>query len=418
MVKHSKHQVIIGNSAAAISAIKSIRKVDSSCPLTLISAENYYAYSPVLTTYYISGKISKNDLFIVDKEFYQKHNVKVIMGKKAVGFDADKQIVYIEDGSKVNYDTLLIATGATPRFPDNVSPDALGQVFTLRTIEDAERIKTVSREAKKVVFIGGGLVSLQVANAIYKKGVKFTFVVSSKQILSRNINYECAKILQEELAYRGISILLGRNVKQIVKKQNRVVLVSNFNEELDADMIIVGKGVRPNIEFIKNSNVNTNRGIIVDECMRTNIENIFAAGDVAEGKDLVTGKMELVQTWPDACYQGSIAGFNMVGYQKKSPGSISANITHVFGLTIASVGLVRPTNSMLAEELKFWEREKKIYRRILLGEGKILGAVLVGKVKDVGLIRNAIERSTDISLLNYTNARDTLTLSKLIFSKS
>jgi len=141
-----KKQVIIGNSAAGLSAISAIRSIDSSCPISVVSAENCMAYSPVLLTYYIAQKIGRDDLFIADDRFYRERNVKTIFGSRAVGIDPSQQTVYLEDNTGLEYDNLLIATGASAKHLSGEGANLPG-ILTLRTIEDAERIIRLIKDA-------------------------------------------------------------------------------------------------------------------------------------------------------------------------------------------------------------------------------------------------------------------------------
>lgn len=403
----------MGNGIAALSAIKALREAGFTSPVTLISAESCNAYSPVLTIYYISGKLSKDELFIADERFYRRYKVKTILGNRAAGIDTPGQVVYLESGLKVGYDNLLIATGASPKRPGNINTDSSDRVLTLRTIEEAKRIKELSETANEVIFLGAGLVSLQIANAIYRKGAKFTFVVSSNQVLSRNIDVDCAAMVQKEIESRSISVLLGRGINGIGREGNEVVVTLDSGEELRAGIVIVGKGMSPNIELTKGSGINVNKGILVDESMRTSIENIFAAGDVAESRDSVTGESNIVQTWPNACEQGRIAGLNMVDYQRRAGGALKANITRVFGLTLATVGLSKSLNGKF-EEFKYLDPSGRIYRKILLKDDKLAGAVLLNRVEDIGLIRNLIKTGISISSLKEKGVKTPLDLAMVI----
>jgi len=342
-------QVIIGNSAAGLSAVKAIRKKGCFSPIILISTENCNAYSPVLTTYYIAHKIDRDSLFIADDRFYRDYDVTTKLGKGAVGIDSSKQEVYLEDNTIVQYDNLLIATGASAKWPDNIATDASDYVSTLRTIEDAKKIIELGKDAKEIVILGAGLVSLQAANALFKEGVKVTFVVGSKQILSQNIDAECAAIMQRRLESQGALFLFGRDVMAIKREANKALIITSSDEELPADLVIVGKGIKPNTELVANSNLKVSEGIFVDESMRTNIENIFAAGDVAEGKDSISGKTEVIANWPNARAQGDIAGLNMAGYSARRKGQFKENITTVLGLTVALMGLTKPQNGNFDE---------------------------------------------------------------------
>lgn len=392
-----KKQVIIGNSAAGLSAISAIRSIDGSCPITVISAENCMAYSPVLLTYYIAQKIGRDDLFIADDRFYREHNVKTIFGDRAVGIDPAQQTVYLEDDTKLEYDNLLIATGASAKYPTKES-SKIPRILTVRTIEDAERIIRLSKDAQEIVVLGAGLISMQVANALAlaKKGIKLTFVVGSRYILSQNIDDGCAAILQKRLESQGVSFLFGRNAESFKEKNNKVWIVTDRGEDLFADLVVVGKGVTPNIDWIKETGVKVGRGVIVDEYMLTNIENVFAAGDVAEAMHLISGKRQVIATWPNACIQGRVSGLNMAGYPEKFDGGLNSNVTNIFGLTLATVGLCRATDGNF-EEIKYADEEREIYRRFLLSDNRIAGAVLLSRVADAGIIRNLIENKTDVT---------------------
>ena len=185
-------QVIIGNSAAGLSAIKAIRQVDLSCPITLISAENYIAYSPVLLTYYLKGNISREDLFVVDSDFYELNRVITKFGSEAVAVDPFKQTVHLKDRAKVEYDNLLIATGASPIIP-SISQE-LDNVFSLRTIKDAEKILKCAKTAKEIIIVGAGLIGLQVADALLREQVKLTIIEWARQVFPESIDADCAAL--------------------------------------------------------------------------------------------------------------------------------------------------------------------------------------------------------------------------------
>lgn len=396
-----KKIVIIGNSAAALSAIRAIRGKSSTHSITLISREDCCAYSPVLTTYYLSDRIPEKNLFIVDERFYRNAAVKCVLGKEVVEVDPSKQVVVLNDGKKVVYDYLLIATGASPKTLEGIDIDIAKDLCYLRTIEDAKRIRGLSKWAKEIVIVGAGLVSMQIADALYKRrGVHLTFVVGSKQVLIQNIDEDCAAIIQRQIASSSdSSLLFGRNVSKIDKKNGKYKVLLDTSEELIADMVIVGKGVEPNTQLAKDSGIGINRGILVSEFMKTNVENIYAAGDVTEGKNRVTGKVEPVPNWINACEQGRIAGLNMVGVEETFRGSVTENVTNLFGLAIAAIGMTKiKGEDKHLEEMKLMNLERKLYRKMVVSGNRLIGTILLGDIQDVGVIRNIIVNSVDISL--------------------
>ena len=395
MEKVSKH-TIIGNSAAGLSAIKAIRKSGDSRPIVLISTEKCNAYSPVLTTYYIGDQIKKSNLFLTKDSFYKKYKVHAVFGRWVEAVDPVNRRLHLQDRSRMNYDNLLIASGASARTLNNVEPDALKYVSTLRTITDADKIKFASEKAENVVFIGAGLVSLQTIKAIAGKGHKITVVVGSEQVLSQHMDRESAFIIQEKLTGGGVEILFGRGVKQVYEKGGRARVVTTYGESLPADLVVVGKGVRPNTGMVKNTSFKTNNGILVDERMRTNHENVYAAGDVAEARNEINGEWEVIGTWFNACAQGEIAGFNMAGRTARRQGQFRENVTTILGVVVASMGLSNPAYGRY-QQLRYADSRRSVLRKLYLDGSRIVGALLVGQAYDAGVIKHCITNRIDIS---------------------
>jgi len=394
-VKRHKIHVIIGNSAAGLSAIRALRRMGDSGTILLISAEDCNAYSPVLTTYYIAGQIRRSDMFMADDDFYKVFDVQRLFGHRTVGIDPEKRLVHLDNRSNLPYDDLLIACGASARTLKNVDTDALEFVLTLRTIRDADKIEKATGKAREIVFIGAGLVSLQIIKAILGKGKKITLVVGSYQILSQQMDSEGAAIIQEKLEAQGISILFGRRVERIGKKGDHVHVLTNFNEILTADLVVVGKGVEPNLNMVKNTEVKMRDGILVDDQMRTNLEDVFASGDVAEGKNTITGQMEVIATWSNACAQGEIAGMNMAGYPAKRKGQFRENVTTILGTSVASIGLSRPEEGEF-KALSYVDVKHGVYRKLFLDGSILVGALLLGKIEDAGVIKHCIANRLDV----------------------
>ncbi len=396
MAASARKHTIIGNSATGLSAIKAIRQNGDSRPIVLISAEKCNAYSPVLTTYYIGDRVKKSQLFFAGDGFYKKHRVQTIFGRRVEAVDPDNRQIHLDDRSRLDYDDLLIASGASARDLNNVDPDAFKYVATLRTIADAEKIKAASEKAQKVVAIGAGLVSLQTIKAILKKKPKVTLIVGSGQVLSQQMDRESAFIIQEKLAAQGVEILFGREASHVYRQGNQARVVTSYGETLPADLVIVGKGVQPNIELVKHTSIKTNYGILVDGRMRTNLENIYAAGDVAEGRNEITGKMEVIATWFNACAQGEIAGLNMAGRPARRRGQFRENVTTLLGVVVASIGESNPEFGQY-EELRHADLKHNELRKMYLDGSRVVGALLVGQANDAGVIRHCIANRIDIS---------------------
>ncbi len=389
-------QVIIGNSAAGLSAVKAIREVDLSCPVILLSAENCMAYSPVLLTYLLRGDLSREGLFIADSDFYRRLGVTTKLGSRVLRVDPTGQKVHLENGDTIEYDNLLIATGATPVIPRTGS-DKPSNVFSLRTVGDADKILRRVRTSQDVLIIGTGLIGMQTANAFVGRGKSMTLMELAGHVLPESIDCDCAAILQNEIEARGIATMFGEKVIGIEPRGEKAIAVSASGREMAADIVIAGIGLQPNLQLVKHSGIEVNRGILVNSRLQTNYENIFAAGDVSEGDNLITGNKEVLPTWHNASRQGRIAGLNMAGSTHSYEGGMKETISTIFGLDLVSIGLSLTPKGSGMEELVFSDPERKIYRKILLSGNRIVGAVLLRSNSDAGIIRDLIRNSTDIS---------------------
>jgi NAD(P)H-nitrite reductase large subunit len=393
MSNKSKY-VIIGNSGAAIHAVKGIRRLDPEGTITLISAEDCPAYSPVLLTYYVSGKITRDEVFIVHSDFYEAQRVVCMLGKRASGIDPEQHVVHLGNGTKIGYEKLLIATGSSAKRLGVPGENTKG-VYTLKTIDDADRLLEAARSAKDVVIVGGGLIGLQALNALTGDGRNLTLVVGSKRVLSRNVDYSCAEKVCDGVKECGASVFFESQVTAIDPDGDRLCVALESGEKLVTDAVVVGKGVKPNLDVLGESHITTGIGIIVDETMRTKHRDIFAAGDVAEGKNAITGKHQAVTTWSNACGQGSTAGINMAGGHREHYG-LGWNICNFLGKRVSSIGITE-SDGDTHQETVFEDRRKGIYRKIVWNErDEIVGAVIMGQMQDVGVINGFIRNRIKI----------------------
>jgi NAD(P)H-nitrite reductase large subunit len=417
IVSKCRKHTIIGNSAAGLAAIQAIRKSGDWRPIVLVSAEKCNAYSPVLTTYYIGDQIKKSQLFLADERFYKKYQVQTVFGKRVEQVDPENRRIYLDNRKQLDYDTLLIASGASARHLENVDPDVSMCVSTLRTIADAEKIKVACRKAKKIVAIGAGLVSLQTIKAILDKVRDITLVVGSDQVLSQQMDRESALIIQEKLIGQGIKILFGREISHVCEQRGQVHVITSYGEALPADLVIVGKGVWPNARMVRNTSIRTNIGIVVDDRMRTNVEDVYAAGDVAEGKNEISGEMEVIATWANAWAQGEIAGFNMAGRPASRHGQFRENVTTILGVVVASIGQSKPAYGKY-QELRHADFARSQMRKLYLDDTRIVGALLVGEADDAGVIRHCIANRIDISTWKGRIEKAPMDFGKILCSQS
>lgn len=397
MSRRKKRVVIIGNSAAGLSALEAFKRRDPDSKVILIDQEPYPAYSRVITPYYILGGVrEERSLFLREKNFYKGLGVKCLLGYEVIGIDKDHREILLDDGKKEPFDTLLIATGSSPIRP-KIRGAKEEDIGVLRSLEHAKRLRELKPSVQNVLFLGGGLVSLQTLQALYRRGGGYTLVIKSDRILSQTLDPEGSEIIERHLKKMNVRIVKGRDLIQLKRKSGRTIGVLDNGEEIEVDFVFAGKGVQPNTGFLKGSGIKWKRGVWVNPQMETNLEGVFAAGDVAETPDFFSGERVNYGLWPSAVEQGEIAGKNMAGLKEVYPGNLRMNVTRVFAMPIVSIGDV--VSGRVAETLIKRDEKRDIYRKICLDEkGIVIGAVLINQVDDLGVLHGLIRerKSSDV----------------------
>ncbi|MFH1355284.1 MAG: FAD-dependent oxidoreductase [Candidatus Omnitrophota bacterium] len=392
-----KEFVVIGNSAAGIAGVEAIRTKDRQSKITVISDEDYNSYCRCLISYYLSGEVKEGKLFYRPESFYKNNNINLILNKKVARIDLKKNRLILEDKSSFAYDSLLIATGASPKLPE-ISGIKKKGVFGFRTIKDAKEIGGLVPVTKTACVLGGGLIGLKAAYGLKKRGVDVKVVIGSKQVLSQMLDFESAQFVQKRLEENGIELILGQNVQEIIGNGDIKAVKLDSGKAIGCSMVIVGKGVSPNIGLIKDTQIEVHQGIVTKEFLDTNIPSIYAAGDVSESFDITLGRHAVNALWPVAVEQGKTAGLNMAGEKMHYQGSLGMNSIEFFGLPVISLGVykVEEEDSSI-EELKLSEVRFNSYKKLLLKNNVIIGTILVGNIRNSGVFLRLIRERTDIS---------------------
>jgi len=403
--------IVIGNSAAGLFAVEEIRKHDTKSEIIVLTSENEPSYSRCLTTYFLAGDISSSRLYLREKGFAERLNLKVVYEVEVNRIDPERQLVQSIDGREWSYSRLLLAMGASAN-KLTVPGGTLPEVFTLRTMKDALAINAViAQGAQKGVVIGGGLVSLKSAYALKKRGLDVTVLISSGQLLSQMLNENAADLIQTRLSTHGVKFVLQTVVSAITGTSHVQGVTLADKTELGADLVIVGKGVRPNIGNLRDCGFNLDLGVQVDSSLATNIPNIYAAGDIAETWDLARQKFTVNATWPNATTQGRIAGANMCGGHEIYPGSLSLNSVDFFGLSAMSAGITKlPENKeqgWTQEESRNSAGDMPIYRSLIWQEDILKGFILVGDTSQCGILTALVKAGRSL-----TQAQKKLTMGK------
>ncbi|OGO81553.1 MAG: pyridine nucleotide-disulfide oxidoreductase, partial [Clostridiales bacterium GWC2_40_7] len=301
--------VIIGNSTAAIGAIEGIRKYDSSTPITVVSDEPYHTYSRPLISYYLGGKVTKENMIYRPLDFYQRNNVRTMLGIKAMSIDYNEKNVLLENGEKLRYSKLLLATGGKPFIPPMGGLDKKN-IFNFIKMDDVKAIEKVAVRGSKAVVIGASFSGLKAVEALVKRNVNVTVIDIMSRIMPRVLDDTAAAIAAKTLQDHDVKVLLGNTVETILGEDTAAGVLLKDGTKIDCDFVIMAIGVRCNTDLVKNSGIKINRGIVVDEKMKTSIPDVYAAGDVAEGYNFIEEKMMEIAIIPNAYYQGETAGAN------------------------------------------------------------------------------------------------------------
>jgi len=400
-IPQQAHYVIIGNSAAGLNAVDATRARDLSSSLLLIADEDTHAYSRVATPYYISREIDDSTLFYKSPEYYQQRRVTTLFGHRVVALDADNHQVKLAEGTRISYGKLLLATGSTPSRPPIQGLEKV-KVFPHWTLAQAKDILERTCLSESAAVLGGGFISLLTLNAMksLKPSIQFTVIERLPQVMPNLLDEQAARMLEQRMTTQGIQVKTGVEAIELAElPDGKTKVTLSDGTEQRVDMVVLGTGVRPNVDFLAGSGLQIQRGILVNERMETNLPDVYAAGDCAESFDLLSGERVVHAIWPTAVEQGRVAGANMAGGASAYPGSLSMNVLDIFGLTSASIGIFQDQAGL--EMLRFFDFKRGIYRKLALREGKrIVGLIAVGSPEEVhymGTIQSVIRRQIDVS---------------------
>ncbi len=383
--------VIVGACAAGIGAVEAIREVDPVGTITVISEEQCSQYSRPMISDFVSGKSDFNKMKTRNDQFWQTNQVQALTGKKATQLNLAEHTVALDSGDKVSYEKLLLATGGKPFVPKMEGSDKEG-VFTFTTFSDAERLaqRIAATNAKTAVVIGAGLIGISVTEALVKRGLKVTIVELQEKILSLLLDAKASDLVEAVVRKAGVNIVTGQSVQRIIGRPENDKVVGSValtkGEQIPCDLVIVAIGVVPRTDLVVGTEVKTNRGIIVDNTMQTNVPNVYASGDVAEAYDFILNQNRLLPLWPVAVSEGKTAGYNMAGKHTDYAGGTNMSTLKYFGVPIVSIGLANPKEDPALEILIAQDTAKNVYKKLVLKDSIIVGMTFLNDIERTGIL--------------------------------
>ncbi len=379
--------VVIGASAAGISGAKTLRELDKNAEIILISKDTE-VYSRCILHHYISSHRNIEKLNFTSKNFFEEYNINWIKGVEVTSLNSANKVLGLSNGESIEFDKLMIWSGASAFIPPVEGLREGKNVVGLRNLEDAILIKEEAAKVKNAVVLGAGLVGIDAVSGLIGTGVNITLVEMGDKVLPIQLDKYASSVYENKFTENGVSLKLGVRAEKLIldEEKNPKALLLNTGEEIPCELVIVATGVRSNVAFLENSGIECDRfGLIIDEKGKTNIKDIYGAGDV-------TGRNPI---WPTAVKEGIIAAHNMLDKEMIMTDFFgSKNTMNFVGIATMSLGDVEPKDDSYKVETSI---DGDNYKKIIHKDGKIYGAIIQGDLSYAGVLTQLIKEKIDIS---------------------
>ena len=393
----ARRYLIIGGGTAGMNAIRTIREEETErSTITLVSAEK--PYSRMVLPYYLDRSIAESHVFTATARVLADWGVTTQVGKRATALDTKANVCTLDDGTTVEYDDCLIATGSSAVRAPVPGADGPG-VHSFWTLDQARGVLAQIQPGRHVVMVGAGFIAFTILNSILSLGAKLTIVEVAPRILPRMIDDAGAGLVQAWLERNGVAVRPGAKLTRIDDAKGRRRLKMAAGGDLVADVVIMATGIRTNLDWLKGSDVKINQGVVVDDHLRSSVPNVYAAGDVAEGRDLISQTNAVHAIEPTAQEHGRIVGANMAGKDVRYRGSLIINIVEVCHLDVASFGAWDDAKAETASGVK---ADRPAYRKLLWRGDRLTGAIILGPssdiwtTNDVGMLKGLVQSGVSL----------------------
>ncbi len=381
-----KNYVIIGGGVASVACIEGIRSVDKEGKIYLICGEKRPTYCRPLISYYLEGRTDFEKMQYRPADFYEKNGCELVFATAEKIDEKNKTVT--ADGKNYKYDKLLVATGSSSFVPPFPGLSDVKNKFTFMTESDAESLNGVINENSRVLIIGAGLIGLKCAEGLAGRVKSITVCDLATRVLSSILDEDCAPYMQAVLEKNGISFMLGDSAAEF----NGNTAHMKSGGELEFDVLVLALGVRANVSLVKDIGGTVNRGIVVNEFMETSIKDVYSAGDCAEGYDASIKGNRILALFPSAYAEGFTAGANMAGESRKLLNEFPLNSIGFFGLHVMTAGAYVGKMTEIKTESGI--------KRLFIDNDKLVGFIIIGDVKGVGIYTNMIREGTPVSSVN------------------
>jgi NAD(P)H-nitrite reductase large subunit len=384
--------LIIGGGTAGMNAMRTIREEEREpSEITLVSAER--PYSRMVLPYYLDRSIAESHVYTATAANLARWRVKALIGRRAAALDPKGNVCTLDDGTRVEYDDCLIATGSSAARAPVPGADGPG-VHSFWTLDEARRVLGAITPGAHVVMVGAGFISFTILNSILSLGAKLTIVELAPRILPRMVDATGAEVVEGWLEAHGVTVRTDVKLARIEEARGRRRLKFSAGSDLLADVVVMATGIRTNLDWLEGSGVEVKQGVVVDDRLRSSVPNVYAAGDVAQGRDLISGAAAVHAIEPTAQEHGRVVGANMAGRDVRYRGSLIVNIVEVCHLDAASFGA---WDDPRAEVMSGLKQDRNAYRKLLFTGERLTGAIIIGRsndiwtTNDVGMLKGLVQ---------------------------
>ncbi|GGD65785.1 NAD(P)/FAD-dependent oxidoreductase [Caballeronia grimmiae] len=384
--------VVIGNGMAGMRTVEELLKIAPDLyDITVFGAEPHGNYNRILLSPVLAGEKRMDDIIINTRDWYAANGITLHAGDAVVEIDRARRIVRSENGVEAQYDRLLIATGSKP-FIIPVPGCDLPGVIAFRDIQDVEVMLEAARDHRHAVIVGGGLLGLEAANGLQRQGMSVTVVHASDSLMDRQLDASASALLRRSLEEKGLRFVMAAQTTEIIGDERVRAVRFADGTQIDADLVVMTAGVRPNIALAKAAGLHCDRAIVVDDTLQTFDPRVYAVGECVQHRSATFGLVAPI--WDQARVAGAhLAGAGHRRYVQRA----TATKLKVTGVDLYSAGdFIGGDDS---EDLVLRDPRRGVYKRVVLQAGRVIGAVLYGDVKDGAWYFELIQNRTDVSHL-------------------
>jgi ferredoxin-nitrite reductase len=384
-----KRILIVGGGIGGHTAAETARALDPDVQITLVTDERYSFYNRLNLTRFLAEEVQRQELFDYGPAWYEENQVEVLTESRVIGVDPIHKAALLAEGRELSYDACILTNGSAPFTPPFYRED-LPRVSLLRTLDNVEGILSQTRVGGRVVVIGGGVLGLETAYGVKKRGADVQVFECLPYLMPRQLDKAAAALLMHLLREKGIEAFVGVAVQELLGQDKVEGLTLADGRRFNGDLVIISTGIKPNVDWLKRSGIRCNRGVIVDDRMQTSAPDVYAAGDVVEWQGQVVG------LWTNAIEQAKVAATNAIGKGGFFQGFFPVTLLKCLGIPLISMGEVLEDGDGITSSVALGPGT---YRRVIFRRGLPIGGILLGTSSGMGELRNLIERGLELETL-------------------